>query len=79
MQTMGQARRAAGIPESEYINTALERDTVERISTIRTLVRWFGPPDARFEHIGCMSLWWSQYAPQGERSVTILPGGSITS
>lgn len=79
MKTMGQARREAGIPESDYINTSMERDSVDRIATIRTLVRWFGPPDARYEHIGCCSLWWSVYSPCGERTVTILPGGSITS
>jgi hypothetical protein len=78
MKTMAEARRERGISESEYINTALDRDSVNRIATIRTLVRWFGPPDNRYEHIEGIRLDWSPYAPQGKRSVFIRPDGSIS-
>lgn len=82
MRTVAEARRDAGIPETDYIRGPAPGrlgDTVERIATIRTLVRWFGPPDHRYEHIDCIRLDWSQYAPQGKRTVVITKKGSITS
>lgn len=74
MKTIGQARREAGIPESDYLRHG---DTVHRIATIRTLVRWFGPPDHRYEHVddNC-SLTWTVDA---DRRVVVRPDGGITS
>lgn len=74
--TMGEARRRHGITEAEYINTAIERDSVERIATIRCLVRLFGAPDHRYEHIEGIRLVWSV---ERDIDIFIRPNGSITS
>jgi hypothetical protein len=80
VKTMGEARREKGIPESDYIRgwggrTPIGCDDADRISTIRCLVRWFGPPDSRIEHIGSCQLHW--YADK--RRVVVRANGSITS
>ena len=70
---MGQARRDAGIPESDYIRPG---DTVGRIATIRCLARILGPPDARYEHPTGCSLSWHV---ERKQNVWVNPNGSITS
>jgi hypothetical protein len=70
---MGEVRRAAGILESEYVRRS---DGVDRIATIRCLARLLGPPDARYEHIGCCSLVWSV---DRNLHITVMPNGAITS
>jgi hypothetical protein len=76
MRTMGQARRERGITEREYINTGSERDSLDKIATIRCLARLFGPPDHRYEQIEGCTLAWSV-----GRDVTVFVkhNGSITS
>ena len=73
MKTMGQVRREEGIPESDYIRRG---DDVDVIATIRTLVRWFGPPDHRTDHIESRQLHWTV---ADKRYVVVKDGGGITS
>jgi hypothetical protein len=76
-RTLGEARRAAGIAEPAYLRAG---DTVERIATIRCLVRWFQPPDYRREFIdgGCGLEWWPSSGMEYRR-VVITATGAITS
>lgn len=76
MKTVAEARREAGIPESDYLRRG---DSTQRIATIRCLARWFGPPDSRTEHIDSCQLHWSAASGVEARTVVVLEEGAITS
>lgn len=73
--TMGQARRAAGIPERDYLR---HNDSVDRIATIRCLARILGPPDNRTDHlVSCQLHWTVDRDP--EIHVAVSEFGALTS
>lgn len=76
IRTIGMARREAGIPESDYLRRG---DGVDRIETIRCLVRQFGPPDDRTEHLDGCNLYWSSATGVEDRRIYVKTNGSITS